>query len=145
MKPLRLQDIEVGTPLPEREHCPDNVQLFLYNAALWNAHRIHFDAPYATEVEGYPGLVIAGPLMGDWLTQAVLEWVGDAGTLVRLNYSNRQAAYVGEVLRAGGVVTAVDREAGRIEIELHVRNGAGDNITPGTAVVIFDAMVGDAA
>jgi hydroxyacyl-ACP dehydratase HTD2-like protein with hotdog domain len=136
---LRLEDIEVGTVLPERAHCPDNVQLFLYNAALWNAHRIHFDAPYATEVEGYPGLVIAGPLMGDWLTQAVLEWLGDAGSLARLSYSNRQAAYVGETLHAGGVVTAVDRASGRIEIDLHVRNATGENITPGTAQVVFEA------
>jgi hydroxyacyl-ACP dehydratase HTD2-like protein with hotdog domain len=140
MARLHIEDIEVGTVLPERAHCPDNVQLFLYNAALWNAHRIHFDAPYATEVEGYPGLVIAGPLMGDWLTQAVLEWLGEAGSLARLSYSNRQAAYVGETLRAGGIVTAVDRAAGRVEIDLHVRNATGENITPGTAQVVFDPL-----
>jgi len=38
--------VQVGDALPERELTPDNVQLFLYNAALWNAHRIHFDEPY---------------------------------------------------------------------------------------------------
>jgi len=139
MTPLKLKDIEVGRALPEREHCPDNVQLFFYNAALWNAHRIHFDAPYATEVEGYPGLVIAGPLMGDWLSQCVLEWIGEAGRLAKLSYSNRQAAYIGETLRAGGEVTAVDPQTGTVEIALHVRNAEGDNLTPGTAVVIFEA------
>ena len=51
----------VGVALPERQHTPDNVQLMLYNAALWNGHRIHFDLPYARDVEGYPGLVLAGP------------------------------------------------------------------------------------
>ncbi|GIS02166.1 MAG: hypothetical protein CM15mP103_07170 [Gammaproteobacteria bacterium] len=51
-------------------------QQMLYNASLWNGHRIHFDMPYATEVEGYPGLVVAGPLMGDWLHQVVDEWLG---------------------------------------------------------------------
>ncbi len=45
---------KVGDKLPERSYKPDNVQLMLYNAALWNAHRIHFDEPYAKEVEGYP-------------------------------------------------------------------------------------------
>jgi hydroxyacyl-ACP dehydratase HTD2-like protein with hotdog domain len=134
-----VNDIEIGTNLPEREHRPDNVQLFLYNAALWNAHRIHFDHPYATEVEGYPGLVIAGPLMGDWLTQCVLEWLGDAGRLVRIAYTNRQAAYIGDTLRAGGTVTTVDRVHGRVEIALHLHNAAGDNVTPGTAVVEFGA------
>ena len=64
-------NVAVGDALPEQFHTPDNVQLMLYNAALWNGHRIHFDEPYAKEVEGYPGLVIAGPLLGDWLNQVV--------------------------------------------------------------------------
>ena len=65
----------VGMAIPERQHDCDEVQQMLYNASLWNGHRIHFDMPYATEVEGYPGLVVAGPLMGDWLHQVVDEWL----------------------------------------------------------------------
>ena len=71
----------VGMAIPERQHDCDEVQQMLYNASLWNGHRIHFDMPYATEVEGYPGLVVAGPLMGDWLHQVVDEWLGDAGMI----------------------------------------------------------------
>lgn len=41
----------------------DEVALFKYSALLGVAHRIHFDYPYATLVEGYPGLVIHGPLL----------------------------------------------------------------------------------
>ena len=118
---------------------PDTVQLFLYNAALWNAHRIHFDYPYATEDEGYPGLVIAGPMMGDWLTQCVVEWLGDAGRLRSVEYSNRKAAYIGETLRVGGSVVAVEAAANRATLELFVKNGAGEVITPGEAVVEFSA------
>ena len=77
--PERLARTKPGDALPERSHCPDNVQLMLYNAALWNAHRIHFDEPYAKDVEGYPGLVIAGPLIGDWITSASKSgWVTTA-------------------------------------------------------------------
>ena len=61
----RIDQIRPGDVLPGRQYQPDNVQLFLYNAALWNAHRIHFDHPYATQVEGYAGLVIAGPMLGE--------------------------------------------------------------------------------
>jgi 3-methylfumaryl-CoA hydratase len=39
------------------------VLLFRYSALTFNAHRIHYDRPYATEVEGYPGLVVHGPLI----------------------------------------------------------------------------------
>jgi len=133
----RIKNINVGDSLPERAFKPDTAQLFLYDAALWNAHRIHFDYPYATEVEGYPGLVIAGPLMGDWLTQCVVDWLGDDGKLVSIEYSNRKAAFIGEVLHTGGSVVAVDPETGEAQLELFVRNEANEIIIPGEADVRF--------
>ncbi len=130
---LTAQTIAPGDTLPERAHTPDNVQLMLYNAALWNGHRIHFDEPYAKEVEGYPGLVIAGPLLGDWLNQCVEEWLGDDGVLTSISYSNRLAAYIGETLVAGGTVSAVDIDRGQVTIEVFVRNEAGEVVAPGIA------------
>ena len=47
----------------ERRLTPDPVLLFRFSAATGNPHRIHYDHPYATGVEGYPGLVVHGPLM----------------------------------------------------------------------------------
>jgi 3-methylfumaryl-CoA hydratase len=41
----------------------DSVLLFRFSALTYNGHRIHFDRPYATEVEGYPDLVVHGPLL----------------------------------------------------------------------------------
>ena len=133
-----IDSIRVGDALPTLEHPTDEVGQFLYNAALWNAHRIHFDLPYATEVEGYPGLVVAGPLMGDWLAQCVDAWLdvlGSDGMLVSISYSNRQAAYVGETLTTRGTVTAVDTAAGIATVDLAVTNAAGEVITPGSARV----------
>ena len=135
----RFESIKPGDLLPERQFEPDNVQLFLYNAALWNAHRIHFDHPYATEVEGYPGLVIAGPLLGDWLTQTVIDWLGDDGTLASIEYSNRKASYIGEVLRSGGEIISLDQESGSAELKLYIKNEADEVITPGVAFIHFSA------
>ncbi len=42
---------------------PDPVLLFRFSALTFNAHRIHYDHPYVTAVEGYPGLVVHGPLI----------------------------------------------------------------------------------
>jgi 3-methylfumaryl-CoA hydratase len=42
---------------------PDPVLLFRFSALTHNAHRIHYDQPYATTVEGHPGLVVHGPLL----------------------------------------------------------------------------------
>jgi len=45
----------------------DSVLLFRYSAVTFNGHRIHYDHPYATQVEGYPGLVVHGPLVATLL------------------------------------------------------------------------------
>lgn len=50
-----------------REIVPDPVLLFRYSALTFNGHRIHYDRRYATEVEGYPGLVVHGPLIATLL------------------------------------------------------------------------------
>ena len=121
----------VGMAIPERQHDCDEVQQMLYNASLWNGHRIHFDMPYATEVEGYPGLVVAGPLMGDWLHQVVDEWLGDAGMITSIEYSNRIAAYVGETVTAGGTVMDYDEATGQVTLEVFVKNASDEVLTPG--------------
>jgi len=51
----------------ERLIRPDDVLLFRYSALTFNGHRIHYDRRYATEVEGYPGLVVHGPLIATLL------------------------------------------------------------------------------
>ena len=47
--------------------------LFRYSAATFNAHRIHYDLPYAQQVEKYPGLVVHGPLQATLLIQAAMR------------------------------------------------------------------------
>lgn len=49
-------------PRWRRTVTPDPVLLFQYSAITYNTHRIHYDHPYATGIEGYPGLVVHGPL-----------------------------------------------------------------------------------
>ncbi|MGD8417717.1 MAG: hypothetical protein PVH91_11720 [Pseudomonadales bacterium] len=132
---LRASDLQPGQPLPERRHQPSNVSLFLYNAAVWNAHRIHYDETYTTTVEQHPGIVIDGPLQGDWLAQCVSNWLGDAGSVLRFQYSNRLAAYLGETLTSGGQVASVDREKRQAEVELWVRNESGQVTSPGSATI----------
>ena len=51
----------------QREIVPDDVLLFRYSALTFNGHRIHYDRKYVTEVEGYPGLIVHGPLIATLL------------------------------------------------------------------------------
>jgi 3-methylfumaryl-CoA hydratase len=46
---------------------PDAVLLFRYSALTFNGHRIHYDHPFVTKVEGYPGLIVHGPLIATLL------------------------------------------------------------------------------
>ncbi|WHZ11384.1 MAG: cupin domain-containing protein [Burkholderiaceae bacterium] len=54
-----------------REIVPDAVLLFRYSALTFNGHRIHYDQRYVTETEGYPGLVVHGPLIATLLADLV--------------------------------------------------------------------------
>lgn len=50
-----------------REITPDPVLLFRYSAITFNSHRIHYDRTYCQTEEGYPGLVVHGPLVASFL------------------------------------------------------------------------------
>ena len=50
---------------------PEPTLLFRFSAVTFNAHRIHYDREYATNVEGYPGLVVHGPLTAVLLLELV--------------------------------------------------------------------------
>jgi len=57
----------------ERKWVPDDVLLFRYSALTFNGHRIHYDRRYVTEVEGYAGLIVHGPLQAT-LLHDLLRW-----------------------------------------------------------------------
>jgi itaconyl-CoA hydratase/mesaconyl-C4 CoA hydratase len=52
---------------------PDAVRLFRYSAVTFNGHRIHYDDRYVREVEGYPGLVVHGPLIATLMVRAFIR------------------------------------------------------------------------
>ncbi|WP_353475263.1 MaoC family dehydratase N-terminal domain-containing protein [Salipiger sp. H15] len=82
----RAKDARAATtpPLPaprgeaRRDLAPDPVLLFRYSALTFNGHRIHYDAPYVTGTEGYPGLIVHGPLQATLLAQMAADLRGAA-------------------------------------------------------------------
>jgi 3-methylfumaryl-CoA hydratase len=65
-------------PAWQRVIVPDDVLLFRYSALTFNGHRIHYDRRYVTEVEGYPGLVVHGPLIATLLMDLLRRSAPDA-------------------------------------------------------------------
>jgi 3-methylfumaryl-CoA hydratase len=71
------QPAPTGAPW-QRELVPDDVLLFRYSALTFNGHRIHYDRRYVTQVEGYPGLIVHGPLIATLLMDLLRREMPDA-------------------------------------------------------------------
>lgn len=110
---------EPATAEWERTVVPDAVLLFRYSALTFNSHRIHYDRAYTNGVEGYPGLVVHGPLIAtllvDLMRRNCEEWPKNLA--VRAS----APAFDGEPLRLEGA-----RAAQRAGADLWATNAAGD-------------------
>ncbi|GAA1258996.1 MULTISPECIES: MaoC family dehydratase N-terminal domain-containing protein [Streptomyces] len=90
---------------------PSPTLLFRYSALTANAHRIHYDEPYVRDVEGYPGLVVHGPL----LVQLMLELArreAPEREIRTLSYRLRKPVFAGEQVCALGDVADDGGSAG---------------------------------
>lgn len=71
--------LTIDAPMDEDhlEHAGfDSTQLFRYSALTFNGHRIHYDQDYCSRVEGYPGLVVHGPLLAQLLVDMAQRLIG---------------------------------------------------------------------
>lgn len=78
--------------------CPTPQLLFRYSALTFNSHRIHYDESYAKNVEGYPRLVVHGPLMASLLLRAASDAFG-ADNISSFKFRGQAPAYCGQRLR----------------------------------------------
>ncbi|HUR89070.1 MAG TPA: MaoC family dehydratase N-terminal domain-containing protein [Ramlibacter sp.] len=85
----------------QREIVPDDVLLFRYSALTFNGHRIHYDRRYVTEVEGYPGLIVHGPLIATLLVDLVRRELPHA-TLRRFEFKAVRPTFDGHPMRVCG-------------------------------------------
>jgi 3-methylfumaryl-CoA hydratase len=109
----------------QRRVVPSEVLLFRYSALTFNSHRIHYDLPYATEVEGYPGLVVQGPLTASLLLDLCARALGP-DALASFAFRARTPAFAGEAIHLVG------RRDGS-EITLAALGGDGRTIISATA------------
>jgi 3-methylfumaryl-CoA hydratase len=85
----------------QREIVPDDVLLFRYSALTFNGHRIHYDRRYVTEVEGYPGLVVHGPLIATLLLD-LLRRHAPAAEVRDFRFKAVRPSFDGRPLRVSG-------------------------------------------
>lgn len=106
---------------------PTPPMLFRFSALTFNPHRIHYDQPYATAVEHFPGLVVHGPLTAALLLDACAEQVGP-GAIARFRVKAERPAYCGERMTLAGRI-----DGG--EVTLAALDAAGRAVMRGTATL----------
>lgn len=105
----RPNDLIPGAEMGPESFDPSLTRLVMYAAAMWEFQRIHFDPEWA-RTEGLEGPIVHGPLLGTYLEQAVVRWMGDDATLRELEWRNRATAAADVGLAVRGTVTAVTRD-----------------------------------
>jgi 3-methylfumaryl-CoA hydratase len=90
-----------GVPQWSRSVEPDTTLLFRYSALTFNGHRIHYDRAYARDEEGYPELVVHGPLTATLLQQFALEH-GAGRPLARFDFRGVTPLFVGRTFQLEG-------------------------------------------
>lgn len=117
-----------GVPIPmpvaaekgaawQREIVPDDVLLFRYSALTFNGHRIHYDRHYVTQVEGYPGLMVHGPLIATLLVDLVRRHAPDA-FIKRFNFKAVRPTFDLHAFRLNGQLSG-DGKTVRLWAEDH--------------------------
>lgn len=123
--------------IAERQVQPGEVELFMFSAATWLTHRIHFDREYARS-EGHPDLVVHGPLQGAYLAGLLAEVAAEyGGQLARLTYRHHRSAYCAERLTVRAALTSATGPpaASDVELAVSIHNGDGVLVTSGQGVI----------
>ena len=97
-------DVALPLVLPELVVEPTVSQVFMFSAATWNRHHIHYSRDAAVR-EGHADIVVQRALLGNVFARHVQGWLGPAGSIRRLAWKVVASATPGQVLRCNGVVS----------------------------------------
>lgn len=129
----RIQDVDFGAELPT--FTPDtslaNVKRFAILVG-WNGPR--FTSHEGARKEGLPGALVPGILSQGFLAAMIHRWAPEAN-IHRIDTVFRAPLLADEPCTIKGLVTDIDAETGKVEIDLTVANDAGETRVFGTASV----------
>lgn len=120
-------------PLVAGRFVPTEIELFMYCAATWNTHRIHYDRDYA-RAEGYRDLVVPGPLQSARLAQLLSDFAAEHdGRLRTMSVRHRTALFCNEPVHLRADLLAVSGSA--LEVSVVASDPGGATATSGTATL----------
>lgn len=130
------EDIEVGNEIQALVKYPTSMQLVKYAGASGDYYQIHYDKDFALN-NGLPGVIVHGWLKLSFLGQMLTDWLGEKGTLEKLNASYRGVNLVHEEIFCYGKINKKYAENGRnyVRVEVWVEDPRGERTVSGAAVV----------
>jgi len=131
-------NFSVPSSIPELVVAPDRTQVFMFSAATWNRHHIHYDKDAAI-AEGFPDVVVQRGLIGNFLARLLTNWLGKDGEIRALSWKVTQSAFPGTRLRCRGQAVAIERSdtADTVSCELSVVDDGDRTVATGTARVLI--------
>ncbi len=115
----RLEDLAPGQAIPELAMLVTRERVAAYAEASGDRNPLHLDDAFARSV-GFPGVIAHGMLTMGHLATCLTRWAGpDALRSLRVQF--RAPVLLGETIVAGGTVREVDRDEGRVVLDVWVR------------------------
>lgn len=122
--PKTTSEAGMDHPAWSEPHDPSTTTLFRYSAVTFNGHRIHYDFPYVTEVEGYSGLVTHGPLIAT-LNLRAFERANPGFKVEEFSYRGVRPVICGQAFHVAGRIT----EPGLAQLEAANASGVAQIAT----------------
>ena len=145
MAQLYWDDVEVGMEIPPYQRVVTLMELNRYAGANEEFVLIHMDRDYSQKVARLPDVIVMGNLKYAYLSNMMINWIGEEGTLKRLSAQYRGMDIPGPAhsteptMICKGKVTKkyVQDDDHCVECEVWTETGAGQVTTPGSAIVIL--------
>lgn len=128
--------IQIDAPMGTLVKTPDLKQIFMFSAATWNRHAIHYSRESARS-EGLPDVVVQRALIGNFLAQFMEQWAQDIGEVERLEWKVVHSAIPGDTLTCSGTVNRITDDRW-VECNVKIINQTGDVIAKGNGTVRLD-------
>jgi hydroxyacyl-ACP dehydratase HTD2-like protein with hotdog domain len=122
--------------IPEMRLMPTATQIFMFSAATWNRHHIHYSKDAAL-AEGHTDIVVQRALIGNFFANQIGEWLGDAGEIREISWKVLSSAVPGVELTCRAKVIAMDADGDcpMAKLELEVLRDSGRIVATGAATV----------
>lgn len=136
---LLFEDINVGDEIPSLTKDITEVGMVMYSAATWDFHRGHYDKEFV-QSRGFPAPFADGQMFGAFLAEMIMNWIGDSGTLKKMDFRFRKMVFAGDRVVCKGSVIEKRAENGQklVTCDLWVENQNGEKIlAPASALISF--------